>query len=73
MALKEPLKGAKIAAAKRLENQYGSAGWLRDKMRTYGYEWMWYQDVEELATKLMEMGQQVLDLRKTIKAGVRDS
>ena len=68
-AIKEPQREMKIARARAMEQKFGPAGWLREKMRQHGYEWMFMEDVDDLTQKLIDMGKDVLDLRRLVKAG----
>lgn len=70
-ALKEPYRAAKIAGVKKMELQYGQQAWFRQKIRDFGYEWTWWQDVDELTQKLLDMGQQIVDLRKSMQSGAK--
>jgi superfamily I DNA/RNA helicase len=67
--LKEPYRAAKIAAARKLERERG--GWFADQIRYKGEDWMWWEDVDKLTDKLLEMGRQVMDLRTQMRSNVK--
>lgn len=69
MSIKESTRSKRISDAKKLEARMGNQRWIQDKVRANGYEWMWVEDVEKLQANLIEMGRQVMDLRKAVQSG----
>jgi len=74
LRLKEPYRNTMVKAAEKLHANTGNAPWLMEKMRRGGgYQWMFNNAVDQMADHLLDMGQQVVQIRRAVKAGAKTS
>jgi len=67
--LKRPYIETFRKRARAMENKFRGQGWLQTKMRQDGYDWTYYEAVDQLADQLMIMGKQITAIRTAVLSG----